>query len=166
MDTKRFWEIIEQAKAKAGGDWESRPEQLRSILEKLTPEELISFDQQFQHKMAESYLQKLWAAAYLLNGGCSDDGFDYFRMWLISEGQEHFEKALEDPDSLAEFATPEVELEEYSYVAREVYEEKTGEEEMPDYERMPYELKGDEWKEEELEEMFPEIAALVSEDEE
>jgi hypothetical protein len=28
-----------------------------------------------------------WGAAYLANGGCSDDGFDYFRGWLIGQGR-------------------------------------------------------------------------------
>ncbi len=64
MNAARFWEIVEEAKAKAGSDWESRPEQLKSILQMLPPEELVGFAQQFQHRMAESYHQKLWAAAY------------------------------------------------------------------------------------------------------
>ncbi|MFL6076856.1 MAG: DUF4240 domain-containing protein [Mycobacteriales bacterium] len=34
--------------------------------------------------MAESYQGDLWGAAYLINGGASDDGFDYFRGWLIA----------------------------------------------------------------------------------
>lgn len=42
------------------------------------------------------------AAAYLVNGGCSDDGFDYFRGWLIARGREVFEDVLADPDAIAE----------------------------------------------------------------
>ncbi|OSP39974.1 hypothetical protein B7767_28795 [Streptomyces sp. 13-12-16] len=44
----------------------------------------------------------LWAAAYVINGGCSDDGFDYFRGWLIAQGRETFERVVADPDALAE----------------------------------------------------------------
>jgi len=44
----------------------------------------------------------LWGAAYLINGGCSDDGFDYFRGWLIAQGREVFERTVADPDALAE----------------------------------------------------------------
>jgi len=25
-------------------------------------------------------------AAYIINGGCSDDGFEYFRRWLVLQG--------------------------------------------------------------------------------
>ena len=28
--------------------------------------------------MADSYRSSLWAAAYVINAGCSDDGFGYF----------------------------------------------------------------------------------------
>lgn len=43
-----------------------------------------------------------WAAAYVINGGCSDDGFEYFRGWLITQGREVFQQALSDADSLAD----------------------------------------------------------------
>lgn len=44
----------------------------------------------------------LWAAAYLINGGCSDDGFDYFRGWLIAQGRTVFEQVTADVDCLAD----------------------------------------------------------------
>ncbi|MFC9245678.1 DUF4240 domain-containing protein [Streptomyces sp. NPDC057136] len=52
--------------------------------------------------MADSCTNPLWAAAYVINGGCSDDGFDYFRGWLIAQGREVFERTAADPDALAE----------------------------------------------------------------
>ena len=54
--------------------------------------------------MADSYRTPLWAAAYVINGGCSDDGFDYFRGWLIVQGRQVFERAVADPDALADLA--------------------------------------------------------------
>ncbi|MFE5591185.1 DUF4240 domain-containing protein [Streptomyces sp. NPDC056549] len=33
-------------------------------------------------------------AAYMVNGGCCDDGFDYFRGWLIAQGRNVFERAV------------------------------------------------------------------------
>jgi hypothetical protein len=44
----------------------------------------------------------LWAAAYVINGGCSDDGSDYFHGWLILQGKDVFERVVADPDSRAE----------------------------------------------------------------
>jgi hypothetical protein len=44
----------------------------------------------------------LWAAAYIMNGGCSDDGFLYFRCWLIAQGKEVFEKVRDNAELLGE----------------------------------------------------------------
>lgn len=51
--------------------------------------------------MAISHRNQLWAAGYLINDGCSDDGFEYFRAWLIAQGREVFERVVADPDALA-----------------------------------------------------------------
>jgi hypothetical protein len=53
-------------------------------------EEIVAAQQVLWDLMAESYTNPLWAAAYVINGGCSDDGFDYFRGWLIAQGREVF----------------------------------------------------------------------------
>ena len=50
--------------------------------------------------MDRAYRQELWGAAYLINGGCSDDGFVYFLGWLIAQGRDVYQAALPDPDSL------------------------------------------------------------------
>jgi hypothetical protein len=43
--------------------------------------------------LAASYRTVLWAAACLINGGYSDDGFEYFRGWLIVQGRDVFERS-------------------------------------------------------------------------
>lgn len=77
----------------------------------------------------------MWGAAYIIEGGCSDDGFTDFRSWLISRGRDVYEAALRDPESLVEVAAADgveaTSFEEFQYVARRVYEEKTGHD-MPD----------------------------------
>jgi len=47
------------------------------------------------------YRYDLWAAAYLIGGGCSDDGFIDFRAGLIAQGRDWYQKAAASPDSLA-----------------------------------------------------------------
>ena len=54
--------------------------------------------------LAEAYHWDLWGAAYLINGGCSDDGFEYFRRWLVLQGRDVFQAAVSNPDTLAEVA--------------------------------------------------------------
>jgi hypothetical protein len=38
--------------------------------------------------------------SYIIDGGCSDDGFEYFRCWLISRGKKLFYKAKSKSGSL------------------------------------------------------------------
>ncbi len=45
-----------------------------------------------------AYRTDIWALAYLLRGGCSDDSFEAFRGWLILQGRKVFEATLADPD--------------------------------------------------------------------
>lgn len=130
MDTSAFWEIVNGARSDAVDD-EDFLSRINSRLKTLKPDELLAFESRFNKVHGESYSWSLWGAAYLMNGGCSDDGFDYFRAWLVAQGRPIFEKALEEPDRLAALANPEGELEAFMYLAREAYEAKTGEE-MPD----------------------------------
>ena len=41
------------------------------------------------------------AVTRIFGGWCSDDGFEYFRLWLIGRGRVTFERAITMPDSLA-----------------------------------------------------------------
>jgi len=51
----------------------------------------------------DAYTWDLWVVAWLCAGGlCSDDGFEYFRWWLISRGRQLYERAVSDPDSLVD----------------------------------------------------------------
>jgi len=67
-------------------------------------QEIVDAQRVLSALMADSYRSSLWAAAYVINGGCSDDGFDYFRAWLMLQGRETFGQAVADPDSLADLA--------------------------------------------------------------
>lgn len=63
--------------------------------------EVVAFQQLLDQYMAESDRWTIMGAAVLINAGCSDDGFDYFRGWLIGQGRAVYEAAVRDPDSLA-----------------------------------------------------------------
>jgi hypothetical protein len=62
------------------------------------------------------------------HGGCSDDGFDYFRGWLLAQGKDAFERALRDPDSLADRIEEmeEAEAEDMIAIAGYTYKKLTG----------------------------------------
>lgn len=128
MNRDEFWKLIEDSGS--GGDPGERVESIEAELGERSAEEIVDFERHLADLLAASYTWKLWGAAYLINGGCSDDGFDYFRGWLIAQGRSVFEKAIADPDSLADLADLEedVECEEMLYVARSAYEAATQEE--------------------------------------
>ena len=123
---ERFWKLVNESRA--GGARDSVfMNRLGSSLGKLAPAQIAEFDRHFFELHRGSYRWDLWGACYLIMGGCSDDGFEYFRAWLVSQGQSVFEKALRDPDSLA--ALPGGgELEEFMQLPRRLYREKTGKE--------------------------------------
>lgn len=132
MTEDQFWAMIEQAKNVPDDE---KVDLIQSHLSQLPEADLSAFATYFSARMAESYQWPLWGAAYLMNGGCSDDGFDYFRGWLICQGQAVFRNALSNPDSLADYVNPDqgyYDLEEALSMAQRVYHERTGKE-------LPYE---------------------------
>ncbi len=134
MDKQTFWKLIETARADA------EPQEVASRAAQLLADraaaEIAASQQVLWDLLAESYRAPLWAAAYVINGGCSDDGFDYFRGWLLTQGREVFESALADPDSLAahpavrEAAEQGLDLEDEGAlsIAWTAYEARTGRE--------------------------------------
>lgn len=102
MDEQQFWDLIEAARRPGPDDAGAVVERATALLAVRPRQEILAAQQLLWDAMAQSYRGDLWGAAYLINGGCSDDGFDYFRGWLIVQGREVFERAVASPDSLAE----------------------------------------------------------------
>ena len=165
MNKEEFWEIMLDTNQESGGDPSIQQELIESRLNKLSPEEIIKFDNVFGKLFTDAYDWKLWAAAYIMNGGCSDDCFIDFRGWLIGQGKEVYLKALSDPDSLSELEkiNEDIEWEGYNYLADTVYEEKT-DDEMPMTSKAnhPSEPKGKKWDENELETLLPKLSKKYS----
>ena len=64
---------------------------------------------------------------HLINGGCSDDGFRDFRVWLVGRGRHAYEAALKNPDTLADILDGDpVDGFGLDAAALRVYEAKTG----------------------------------------
>lgn len=96
MNKEQFWQLISEMNAQ-----EETSEWLMEQLASRSENEITDYEIHFQTAFKESYTSSLWATSYIIFGGCSDDAFDYFRGWLIACGQEVFELAMQDPDSLA-----------------------------------------------------------------
>jgi hypothetical protein len=160
MDENTFWQIIEAAKSVAGRDYDARPSALEVQLGSLDLGALGAFQRRYEGYLLQAHRWDLWGAAYLMNGGCSDDGFKYFRDWLISEGRGIYEGALANPESLADFPPREYfELESFGYAALKVFAHKGGGELERDFQVELAAPTGKEWKESELAAMFPKLAS-------
>lgn len=160
MDKAGFWDTIDKAR-QASSSLDDRAEALGAALSELSPDDIQGFQETYFVVVDEAYTWPLWGAAYVINGGCSDDGFDYFRDWLISEGQAVYEAALKDPETLADLPRiDDAELEEFRYVADKVYEVKAGRPMEPGYPDFPEEPAGEPWDEEAVDKLFPRLAAI------
>jgi hypothetical protein len=108
--------------------------------------------------MRTSYRWDLWGAAFVINGGCSDDGFDYFRGWLMFQGRDVWEAALRDPESLAEVSFDgDAECEDALYAASKAYELVAGGRLSSTGEHRPSEPAGAAWQETDLQTLYPKL---------
>jgi hypothetical protein len=165
MDRTAFWSLIEETRKESWEDCERQVELLQKRLMKLPLDEVLAFEVILEELMAESYTWELWAAGFIINGGCSDDGFDYFRLWLITLGERVFTSTLKDPDSLADLPGefPEyAECEALEGVVPDVYEQRTGRELDIPLPPSPTEPRGKQWEEEEVDTVLPRLAARMN----
>ena len=140
MTREQFWAIIESARET---DPDEPEEGLRQVLGRLPLADVASFQKHFDDAFEAAYRWDLWGAAYLIGGGCSDDGFADFRYGLISHGRRVYEAAMNNPDSLADL-DDQVDNEGYGSVAIKVYEEKGGGD-MPRVIAEVADPKGEQW---------------------
>jgi hypothetical protein len=105
MNIDEFWTVIEAARtdaASASGD----PGQAfaSALVERLTAtskQTILEYQQCFDKLHGAIYRWDMWAAGYLIGGGCSDDAFMDFRAGLIAQGREWYDRAATAPDVLA-----------------------------------------------------------------
>jgi hypothetical protein len=159
MTDEQFWGILEQARA--GKPASADPERLRKVLNKPGDDDLMAFGLMFYGKLCDLNHWRLWGAGYVIAGGMGDDGFHYFRSWIVGKGKRVFDLALNSPDDLGPFVdNPEVENELLEYVAVEVAEKRGLDDPRDRSERFPdSDPEGEPFKEETVAGAFPRLAA-------
>jgi hypothetical protein len=129
------------------------------LLTRLEPKEILSFDRRFQERIREACRQELWAAAYIINDGCSDDGFDYFLGWLVAQGRMFLRRPSRTQRRPAVEAGEEVECEDMWSVAARAYEANTGKSDFYDIApALTRRLRGKAWDEETVNQLYPRLA--------
>jgi hypothetical protein len=148
VDITEFWSLIEAARTQttdaAGDNGKAVAAHLIERLAATSELTIFEFEQHFTTLHAALCRWDVWAAAYLINRGCSDDSFLDFRAAVIAQGREWYQRIEQNPDALADH--PEVRAvaagtctfalfqEQVNYISAHAYEELTGEEtEMYDF---------------------------------
>jgi hypothetical protein len=131
MNVDEFWKLIEKTKIESNGDTDLQAQLLEDELVIMPLEEILDYHLLYRqlHKRADR--GSLLDAAYTIGEGCSSDGFIDFRAWLIAQGKQVYEDAINDPDTLADYVSLndryETRAEFIEYVALKAYDRKTGE---------------------------------------
>lgn len=139
---------------------DTKCESLQAELRRLPLEEIKSFHEHFDRCEDRGCTWELWAAAYIIGGGCSDDAFLDFRATLISMGREVFEQALANPQSLADinYDAEAAFYEGYQYIPALIEKELSGGKRFPRYAPGPAQPSGNPWDEDKVAEVFPKLA--------
>lgn len=171
MDLERFWKIVEETRPTAAEDPDGFDEALTATLSSLTAEEVLDFDATWDAVARQALTWDVWAAAWVLRGGCDDWAFQGFRDRLIALGRSAFEQALRDPDALADldvtWDSGEDEDVWISLATAEAYERLTGSElseAESEEDAEPQEPEGERWDLQTVVERVPRLAAKVSYD--
>jgi len=128
MEESQFWTLIDLSLKESTND-DTQIQFLNNALQNLPLKEIIGFRLRTDQLLYETYTSEMWCAGYILNSGCSDDGFEYFRNWVISRGEETYYRAKVNPDTLITEIKEErdmYELEDFWFVALEAFQAKTG----------------------------------------
>ncbi|GGV97558.1 hypothetical protein GCM10015535_69160 [Streptomyces gelaticus] len=147
MDEKAFWALMDEL-SRRPGDRNERLEWLRGELLRQPAAAGVEFQAHLEAACESVATGALWRAVSRIEGGlCSDDGFDYFALWLVAQGRGTYEAVLADPDTLADVSEVRTlagrhlrewhndewpEWEELDYVAQDVFHELTGQEDDGD----------------------------------
>lgn len=155
MDEDQFWDIIKRSKR---SDPEQQAVRLCKLLAEVSPASIKEFQKILVKKVKSAYRWDLRVVAHIVDGRCSDDGFLYFRAWLVSRGKEAFELALEDPESVGRLVKNDgCENEELLYAAPQAYEQVTGREMAAASFTSKGKPAGEKWDEDDLPYLYPKL---------
>ena len=157
MTIDEFWNILAKANREAKPGSDPIEDHLIRALRGLSKEELLDFDAHAASLYHRAYDWNLWDAAFVIGGGCGDDGFMDFRQALVGLGRDRFEGALANPESLADLDEEE---EDFLYTESflDFIYEVLDEDDVPDWEH-PTTPTGKPWESEGIEMRFPRLKA-------
>lgn len=134
LDEDLYWTLIDKSLKNTSNQYEQERYLINEI-RNLTPKQIVGFRLRTDKFLHDTYNSEMWCAGYIMNGGCSDDGFEYFRNWIISRGKSTYYSAKQNPDNLIIEVNSKIEgyyFEGFWYVALDAFKNKT-ERDLYDY---------------------------------
>ncbi len=130
MNIDEFWQLIDKTRIESGDNPTQQARLLEDALAKMPVEEIIEFQNIRNLLQNQAFQKSLQNAAHIIGEGCGEDGFMDFRTWLIGQGRELFEKAIQNPETLADAVSlderHDTQAEDLLYVANVAHQRKTG----------------------------------------
>ncbi|WP_153772007.1 DUF4240 domain-containing protein [Labrenzia sp. CE80] len=160
MDQDVFWEVVGTP---TEGGISEHIEMVVDRLARFKATEIRAFYALLHEIVTSSYRSDLWALAYLLNEGCSDDDFAAFQYGLMLQGRQIFETVLAEPDSFpcADIKVGSgLQLQDVPFIA---YEMRTGKA-MKRKNFKATKLQGPDWAEQDYAAHLPKVAAALGYD--
>jgi len=158
-----FWSVIDEGRRRENKPTSSLSgEVLGELIQDYSAADLNRFLKDFHTADAALNCWDVWGAGYAACGGMGDDGFEYFRRWIIGRGREVFETALRKPDDLAQYVEAGDELDNEGLLG-----ELGGFIDSDDFDASAGsawgEPEGEPWDEDDVDEMYPKMAAKFAE---
>lgn len=102
MEAGQFWSLIRESRQETDS-CEAQAGWLHERLVGLGKEAIIGFENNLLKQVSLLQTFDHLAAHFMIESYTSDDTFQDFQSWLVMQGQERFEKALEDPSTIADW---------------------------------------------------------------
>lgn len=130
MNIDQFWELIEKTLLSSGGDSGTQAEELQHLLVRLGKKEIVAFENILNERISALSRFDVLAANFMIQSYVSDDVFTDFRAWLVSQGKDRYEGALQNVESIAEWldraAVDDIDGSDFVTLAVTAYEEIGG----------------------------------------
>ena len=133
MNEQVFWKLMEASKAESNLPHE-RILFIQKELTRLEEYYIFKFDKVLIWLLNKANSFDLWTAGRVLTSESDKQSFEYFRYWLMMQGQRIFKKTLDDAEYLelfiADFKSNSINIKDYaelSLIAERAYSIKTSE---------------------------------------
>jgi len=135
MNKDVFWQMIDDARQKCGGDYDMIQTELTGQLSLMCPQDILLYKDINDEYVRLANREGVYEAGCGLQfpgerSGFGDDGFTDFRGWLIGQGKDVYMNTMKNPDSLLSAGLKPYgdyyEWECFNYIAYDAYKQNTG----------------------------------------